>query len=87
MVNATCEAYDVMGVIGNGASYTTLMEAGIEKADLLIAVSDSDELNLLCCVIAKKAGNCQTIARIGNPAYNEEMEFIWLGERISLRIK
>ena len=87
VVNATCEAYDVMGVIGNGASYTTLMEAGIEKADLLIAVSDSDELNLLCCVIAKKAGNCQTIARIGNPAYNEEMEFIWLGERISLRIK
>ena len=76
VVNATCEAYDVMGVIGNGASYTTLMEAGIEQADLLIAVSSSDELNLLCCVIAKKAGNCQTIARVGNPAYNEEMEFI-----------
>ncbi len=76
VVNAVCESYDVMGVIGNGSSYTTLMEAGIEKADLLIAVSDSDELNLLCCVIAKKAGNCHTIARIGDPAYNDEMEFI-----------
>lgn len=84
VVNNTCETFDVMGVIGNGASYTTLMEAGIENADLLIAVSHSDELNLLCCVIAKKAGNCQTIARIGNPAYNEEMEFIRQEMGISL---
>ena len=84
VVSTTCEMYDVMGVIGNGASYTTLMEAGIENTDLLIAVSDSDELNLLCCVIAKKAGNCQTIARIGNPAYNDEMEFIRKEMGISL---
>ena len=50
--------YDIMGVIGNGSSYSTQMEAGIEAADLLIAVTGSDELNLLCCLIAKKAGNC-----------------------------
>ena len=47
---------DIMGVIGNGASHSVLMDAGIEQADLLIAVTDSDELNLLCCLLAKKAG-------------------------------
>ena len=83
-VSATCEAYDVMGIVGNGASYRTLVDAGIEKADLLIAVSNSDELNLLCCVIAKKAGHCQTIARIGNPVYYREMEFIRKEMGISL---
>ena len=59
--------YDIMGVIGNGSSYSTQMEAGIEAADLLIAVTGSDELNLLCCLIAKKAGNCHTIARVRTP--------------------
>ena len=56
--------YDVMGLIGNGASHAVQLEAGIEKADLLVAVTDSDELNLLCCLIAKKAGGCNTIARV-----------------------
>ena len=46
---------DAMGIVGNGASYQTLLEAGIKEADLLIAVTNSDEQNLLCCVIAKKA--------------------------------
>lgn len=68
--------YDVMGVVGNGASYKTQMEAGIEKADILIAVTGSDELNLLCCLIAKRAGNCQTIARVRNPEYSEEIGFV-----------
>ncbi len=67
---------DVMGVIGNGASHSVLMDAGIEEADLFIAVTDSDELNLLCCLLAKKAGNCATIARVRNPVYNQESEFI-----------
>ena len=68
--------YDVMGVIGNGASHAVQMEAGIETADLLIAATDSDELNLLCCLIAKKAGGCNTIARVRNPVYNGEIDFI-----------
>ena len=67
---------DVLGVVGNGASYRTQLSAGIKEADLLIAVTGSDELNLLCCVIAKKAGNCQTIARVRNPQYNSELGFI-----------
>lgn len=68
--------FDVMGVTGNGASYSTQMEAGVETADLLIAVTGSDELNLLCCLFAKKAGNCQTIARVRNPVYNKEVRYI-----------
>ncbi len=68
--------YDVMGLVGNGASYSVQIEAGIEDANLLIAVTDSDELNLLCCLIAKKAGGCNTIARVRNPTYNNEMEYI-----------
>lgn len=68
--------YDIMGVAGNGASYLTQMEAGIDAADLLIAVTGSDELNLLCCLIAKKAGDCHTIARVRNPEYSSELDFI-----------
>lgn len=68
--------YDVMGIVGNGASYGTLKEADIEHADLLIAVSRSDELNLLCCVIARQAAKCHTIARVRNSVYREEREFI-----------
>lgn len=70
------DTLDVMGILGNGVSHTVLMQAGIETADLLIAVTGSDEENLLCCVIAKKRGHCQTIARIRNPIYNVEMEFL-----------
>lgn len=68
--------FDIMGVVGNGSTYSVQMEAGIEAADLLIAVTGSDELNLLCCLIAKKAGNCHTIARVRNPEYSTELNFI-----------
>ena len=60
-------ACDIMGVVGSGSSHNVQLEAGIREANLLIAVTGSDELNLLCCLIAKKAGNgCQTIARVRN---------------------
>lgn len=68
--------FDVMGVIGNGAGYSIQKEAGIDDADLMIAVTGSDELNLLCCLIAKKAGDCHTIARVRNPVYSREISFI-----------
>lgn len=71
-----CERFDVMGVVGNGATNTTLREAGVENADLLIAVTESDELNLLCCVIAKKTGKCRVIARLRNPEYRQETDYI-----------
>ena len=67
---------DMLGIEGNGASITTQREAGVHDADILIATTQSDELNLLCCLIAKKAGNCQTIARIRDPEYFNEMQYI-----------
>ena len=67
---------DAMGIVGNGASINTLVEAGIENADILIAVTGSDEMNLLCCLIAQKTGHCQTIARVRNPIYAKEISFI-----------
>lgn len=76
VVHSVSNTFDIMGVVGNGAGYSIQKEAGIEDADLLIAITGSDELNLLCCVIAKKAGNCHTIARVRNPVYSREINFI-----------
>ncbi len=75
-INEITDKVDAMGVVGNGASINTLMEAGIETADILIAVTVSDEMNLLCCLIAQKTGHCHTIARVRNPIYNKEIGFI-----------
>ena len=70
------EEFDAMGIVGNGASHQVQVEAGVMDAELLIAVTGSDELNLLCCLIAKKTGKCQTIARVRNPIYSKEVNFI-----------
>lgn len=67
---------DVMGVVGNGATFAIQKQAGIDRADLLIAVTDSDELNLLCCMIAKKTGKCETIARVRDPEYSNDSDFL-----------
>lgn len=76
VVQVVANTYDVRGVVGNGASYSVLAEAELEYTDLIIAVTESDEMNLLCCVIAKKAGKCQTIARVRDPIYIHERSFI-----------
>ncbi len=75
-VETVANQFDVMGVAGNGASFSVQNEAGIAEADLMIAVTTSDELNMLSCLIARKAGGCSTIARIRNPIYNKEIAFI-----------
>ena len=80
------DSADVLGVTGNGAVYQVQMEAGIQDADLLIATTNSDELNMLCCLIAKKAGNCHTIARIRNPEYSSEIRYIREELNLSLAI-
>lgn len=67
---------DIQGIVGNCASYNIQKDAGIETADLFIAVTGSDELNLLCCLIAKKAGDCHTIARVRTPVYYQEISHI-----------
>lgn len=75
-VHRMTEELDVMGVIGNGSSIAVLEEAGLSLADVFIAVTGSDELNLLCCMFAKKAGQCRAVARVRNPLYSKELEFI-----------
>lgn len=68
--------YDVIGLTGNGASYSVQMEAGISNADLLISVTGSDELNLLCCTIARQVGKCAAIARVRTPDYSLEADYL-----------
>lgn len=75
-VQAMSGLYDVMGVVGNGASYSVQMEAGIENCDLFIAVTESDELNLLCCTVAKRVSNCSAIARVRTPDYGKEVGYL-----------
>lgn len=74
--------YDVMGVVGNILSTDTLMEAGIEKADMLIAVTGSDEQNLLACLMAKKLGSCKCIPRVKKPEYSKS--FMMFKDDLSL---
>ncbi|MCR5655144.1 MAG: Trk system potassium transporter TrkA [Lachnospiraceae bacterium] len=66
--------YDVMGVCGNGATLSIQQDAGVETADLFIAVTGSDELNLLCCTVAMSVKDIATIARVRTPDYSEEAE-------------
>lgn len=75
-VSNITENLDALGIVGNGVNHQILIDAGIAEADLLIAVTGDDEKNLLCCVIARKTGHCQTIARVRNPIYNRESDFL-----------
>ena len=74
VVQDIVNSFDVMGVVGSGSSIETLHEADIKNADLLIAVTGSDEVNLLTCLLAKKTGNCKTIARVRKPEYSKEID-------------
>ena len=68
--------YDVMGYVGNGSNFMSLHNTGIESCDLFIAVTDSDELNLLCCTFAKRVSDCNTIARVRTPDYSTETKYL-----------
>ncbi len=72
VINDTNNIYDVMGVCGNAVDYDILHEASVESAELLIAVTNSDEVNMLVCYIAKKMGAKYTVARVRNPEYNDK---------------
>ena len=67
---------DVMCVKGNATSLKVLEEAGVRESDLLISVTDSDELNMLCSLAAKKLGAKYTVARVRNPSYDEEITLL-----------
>lgn len=67
------EKYDVMGVIGNGASLDIQKEAGVKEADLVIALTRNDELNIFACLVAKFLGCTNTVARVRNPDYRRQI--------------
>lgn len=67
------ERYDVFGVVGNGASMEIQAEANVKDAELVIALTRSDELNILACLVAKRVGAKNTIARVRNPAYRRQI--------------
>ena len=76
VVNQITETADIIGVEGNGASLVVQQEAGIKEADILIATTVSDEVNLLCCLIARKSNaDIKTIVRVRNPIYLDEVGF------------
>ena len=74
ILESTVERYDIMAVSGNCASKEVLLRAGVEDADLLIAMTNADEINLLCCMTAHGINKkLHTIARIRNPEYSEQI--------------
>ncbi len=80
----TQNGLDVMAICGNGASSAIQREAGVDKCDMLIACTEGDELNLLCCLIAKNLGAKRTIARVRNPEYSDEIALLREDLRLSM---
>ncbi|MBQ7625185.1 MAG: Trk system potassium transporter TrkA [Clostridia bacterium] len=85
-VRAMTDRFDVMGIIGNGATVEIQREAGVASADLLIAASPLDEINLLACIVARRLGARHTIARVRNPEYASQMEFLKTDLGLSMTI-
>lgn len=75
-LNRASETLDVMCVRGNGANVRTLIDAGIESADIIISVTGNDELNMVCCLAAKQLGAKYSIARIRDPEYTESLTML-----------
>ena len=82
----TSESLDIMAIEGNGTTLEIQREAGVEQADLLIAATNTDEQNLLTCLIAKRAGAKHTIARVRSPEYVKEISLIQEDLGLSLTI-
>ena len=73
IIETLIEKYDVFGIVGNGACMDIQEEANVQDADLPIVLTNSDELNVFACLVAKKAGVKNTIARVRNPAYRKQI--------------
>jgi trk system potassium uptake protein TrkA len=73
VVEQLVNQYDVMGISGNGTIYDIQRSAGVDKADLVIAATSSDEVNILSCIVAKNLGAKATMARVRNYEYNKQI--------------
>lgn len=76
LLDKTSNLLDVVGIYGNGATPQTLKEAGADHADLVIAATSKDEINILSCLLAKKMGARHTIARIRTPEYVDSLNYV-----------
>ena len=85
VLSEVADTFDVMGVCGNAVDCDTLTEAGIEDTDLLVALTNSDEMNMLSCYLARKLGAKHTVARIRNPEYNDQ-SLCFLRHQLNLSI-
>ncbi len=83
VVSEITNIYDVIGVCGNGVDCEPLQEAEVEKAELLVAVTGSDEQNMLSCFMARRMGAKHTIARIRNPEYNDQ-SLVFMRQQLNL---
>ena len=76
VVQELVNRFDILGVTGNACSAEILREAGVEKCDILIAVTPRDEYNVLCCIVARALGAKHLVARVRDPEYDKEYEFL-----------
>ncbi len=76
VVRTLVDNYDVQGICGNGLILKDLEEAGVEHTNIIISMTESDEINIMCCLMARKCGARHSIARVRNPAYSEQMVFM-----------
>lgn len=76
VVTAMVDNNDVQGICGNGLILKDLQEAGVEHTHIIIAMTDSDEVNIMCCLMARKSGARHSIARVRNPLYADQMVFM-----------
>ena len=79
IIDNAVNSFDVNGIMGNGVNFSVQQEAGVSHADVVIATTYSDEINMLCCLVAKKIGVRHTVARIRDPEYSRQFSFM-LGE-------
>ena len=86
VIEAVRNGYDVMAYCGNGTSYETLKKAGAGSCDLFIAVTASDELNMLSCFAARRMGAKHTVARIRNPENNHEASLAFMKQQLNLSL-
>ncbi len=76
IVRSLVDHFDIQGICGNGLILKDLEEAGVENTNIIIAMTESDEINIMCCLMARKSGARHSIARVRNPAYSEQMVFM-----------
>lgn len=73
VLEQTLSSHDIMTIEGNGATYSVQKHAGVDRADLLIAATSGDELNMLSCMVGKKLGVKYAVSRVRNPEYGEQL--------------